>query len=52
MKIAVFSIKPYDREFLARANDSVHELHFFAPPLTGVAYKATTLTRLSYTPVF
>lgn len=35
MKIAVFSTKPYDREFLARANDSEHELRFFEPGLTN-----------------
>jgi hypothetical protein len=34
MKIAAFSTKPYDREFLASANDSVHELRFFEPRLT------------------
>jgi len=34
MKIAVFSTKPYDREFLASANDKVHELRFFEPRLT------------------
>jgi lactate dehydrogenase-like 2-hydroxyacid dehydrogenase len=35
IKIAVFSTKPYDREFLASANDSVHELRFFEPRLTN-----------------
>ena len=35
MKIAVFSTEPYDRDFLARANDSVHELRFFEPRLTN-----------------
>ena len=34
MKIAVFSTKPYDREYLASANDKVHELRFFEPRLT------------------
>ncbi len=35
MKIAVFSTKPYDREFLSNANEgSGHELHFFEPRLT------------------
>jgi len=34
MKIAVFSTKPDDREFLASATDSVHELRFFEPRLT------------------
>jgi hypothetical protein len=33
IKTAVFSTKPYDREFLASANDSVHELRFFEPRL-------------------
>ncbi len=35
MKIAVFSTKPYNREFLASANDSVHALRFFEPRLTN-----------------
>ena len=39
MKIAVFSSKPYDREFLSAANDDArnharHELTFFEPRLT------------------
>lgn len=34
MKIAVFSTKPYDREFLSSANASRHELHFFEPHLS------------------
>jgi D-lactate dehydrogenase len=29
MKVAVFSTKPYDREFLTRRNDGKHELEFF-----------------------
>jgi D-lactate dehydrogenase len=34
MKVAVFSTKPYDREFLAAANDEFsHELVFFEPRL-------------------
>ena len=33
MKVAVFSAKPYDREFLTAANESRHELHFFEPHL-------------------
>ena len=35
MKIAVFSTKPYNREFLASANDSVHAPRFFEPRLTN-----------------
>ncbi|NUQ63367.1 MAG: 2-hydroxyacid dehydrogenase [Pirellulales bacterium] len=35
MKVAVFSTKPYDREFLAAANATAgHELVFFEPRLT------------------
>ena len=33
MKIAVFSAKKYDREFLSAANGSLHELRFFEPHL-------------------
>ena len=33
MKIAVFSAKKYDREFLSAANRSRHELRFFEPHL-------------------
>jgi len=33
MKIAIFSAKKYDREFLNAANDARHELHFFEPHL-------------------
>lgn len=34
MKVAVFSTKPYDREFLTQANINVgHELHFFEAAL-------------------
>ena len=33
MKIAVFSVKPYDREFLQKENGTQHELHFFEPHL-------------------
>jgi hypothetical protein len=35
MKNRCLSIKPYNREFLASANDSVHELRFFEPRLTN-----------------
>ena len=31
MKVAVFSTKPFDREFLERANSRRHELRFFQP---------------------
>ncbi len=34
MKVAVFSTKSYDREFLTAANAGRHELKFFEPPLT------------------
>ena len=34
MKIAVFSTRSYDREFLSAANVSRHELHFFEPHLS------------------
>jgi hypothetical protein len=43
MKIAAFSTKPYDREFLASANDSVHELRFFEPRLTMCDLKVEKL---------
>ena len=33
MKVAVFSAKSYDREFLNLANASRHDLHFFEPHL-------------------
>jgi D-lactate dehydrogenase len=33
MKVAIFSAKKYDREFLSGANGSRHELHFFEPHL-------------------
>ena len=33
MKIAVFSTKPYDREYLGANNRGKHELTFFGPPL-------------------
>ncbi len=34
MRIAVFSTKPYDREYLTAANDArLHELHFLEPRL-------------------
>jgi D-lactate dehydrogenase len=35
MKVAVFSAKTYDHEFLIAANASRHELHFFEPHLSG-----------------
>jgi D-lactate dehydrogenase len=34
MKIAIFSAKKYDREFLSAANGSRHELRFFEPHLS------------------
>jgi D-lactate dehydrogenase len=33
MKVAIFSAKKYDRDFLRAANGSRHELHFFEPHL-------------------
>ena len=33
MKVAVFSTRKYDREFLAAANVSRHDFHFFEPQL-------------------
>ena len=33
VKVAIFSAKKYDREFLRSANDSSHEIHFFEPHL-------------------
>src|SRR5438552_5041214 len=33
MKVAIFSAKKYDREFLSAANASRHELRFFEPHL-------------------
>ncbi len=33
MKVAVFSARKYDREFLTAANAARHEFHFFEPPL-------------------
>ena len=35
MRVAVFSSKAYDREFLEAANASRHELRFFEPPLNA-----------------
>jgi D-lactate dehydrogenase len=36
MRIAVFSTKPYDRQFLDHANAAFgHELTFFEPRLTS-----------------
>lgn len=34
MKVAVFSTKRYDRQFLEEANSGTHELRFFEPHLT------------------
>jgi D-lactate dehydrogenase len=34
MRVAVFSAKNYDREFLSSANASRHDLHFFEPHLS------------------
>jgi D-lactate dehydrogenase len=34
MKVAIFSAKNYDREFLEAANTSRHELQFFEPRLS------------------
>ena len=34
MKVAVFSSKPYDEEYLLRANDGRHELEFHAVALS------------------
>lgn len=33
MKVAVFSTKPYDKQFLSSANRGEHDLHFFEPHL-------------------
>jgi D-lactate dehydrogenase len=33
MKVAIFSAKNYDREFLSAANAARHEIHFFEPHL-------------------
>jgi D-lactate dehydrogenase len=33
MKVAVFSARNYDREFLSAANAARHEIHFFEPHL-------------------
>ena len=33
MKVAIFSAKKYDREFLNAANSSLHKLRFFEPHL-------------------
>ena len=36
MQVAIFSTKPYDRQFLTQANaQHQHELHFFEPRLTS-----------------
>jgi len=37
MKVAVFSAKNYDREFLSVANATRHEIHFFEPHLNEEA---------------
>jgi D-lactate dehydrogenase len=34
VKVAIFSAKKYDREFLNAANGSPHELRFFEPHLS------------------
>ena len=34
MKVAIFSAKKYDREFLSAANASCHQLRFFEPHLS------------------
>jgi D-lactate dehydrogenase len=40
MKVAVFSTKPYDREFFTAANEQTgHELVFFEPRLTPQTYR-------------
>jgi D-lactate dehydrogenase len=33
VKVAIFSAKKYDREFLSTANAACHEIHFFEPHL-------------------
>jgi D-lactate dehydrogenase len=33
MKVAIFSARNYDREFLSTANAARHEIHFFEPHL-------------------
>lgn len=50
MNVAVFSTKPYDREFLRTANMSQYELTFFEPRLTREAWEniaGTTIGNLS-----
>ena len=34
MKVAVYSAKPFDHQFLNAANDGRHELRFLEPRLT------------------
>ena len=35
MRVAVYSTKPYDEQFLSEANDGAHELRFLEPRLTA-----------------
>jgi D-lactate dehydrogenase len=42
MKVAVFSTKKYDREFLSAANGSRHELRFFEPHLNEETVELAT----------
>lgn len=35
MRVTVYSAKPYDRQFLDRANSGRHELHYLEPSLTA-----------------
>ena len=40
MRVAVFSTKPYDKEYLTRANEKHnHELIFYEPRLTRATVK-------------
>ena len=42
MKVAVFSTKPYDRQFFERANQHNHELDFFEPGLNSLTASLAT----------
>src|SRR6266496_730401 len=42
VKVAIFSAKKYDREFLSAANSSRHELRFFEPHLNEETVGLTT----------
>lgn len=42
MKVAIFSTKPYDQQFLERANQNQHELTFFEPKLN---YETASLAK-------